>query len=354
MIIKLPQNYGIFLALSTALMHFLLFPWFPMLVEKVYFSVIFVAVKWILWPFGIFPIPSLYLLCMGVLLFLFIRLKKWFQGTDSSGKFILRILNGMGLLLFLFYLNWGFNYRLPKMVDRLEWEVPNYSTDRLIHLYCSVTDELLQAREEWSKDSIQKNLAKSALLQDVSKQEKEWLREYHLLVPVPARIRALPRGLLLRIGTAGFYNPLGGEGYWDAGLHAFVIPFVMAHELAHNYGITDEGEANFVAFHTCIQSPYSFIRYSGYLNFWRYVAGQLRRSDPVQFEAEWASLSEDIKSDLRSIRQQHDQYPDIFPRLRDAIYDTFLRTQGVKAGMQSYGEVVLLELAYRDLKTKER
>jgi hypothetical protein len=42
-----------------------------------------------------------------------------------------------------------------------------------------------------------------------------------------------------------------------------------------------------------------------------------------------------------------DLFPDIMPELRDLMYDTYLKTNGVTAGLSSYGQVVGLALAYQ-------
>lgn len=52
-----------------------------------------------------------------------------------------------------------------------------------------------------------------------------------------------PAGCLLVFGTAGIFWPFSGEGYVDSGLDSLVIPFTMAHEFAHGFGWTDEGNA---------------------------------------------------------------------------------------------------------------
>ena len=66
--------------------------------------------------------------------------------------------------------------------------------------------------------------------------------------PAPAKVRGrrlFPKGLLLRISTAGVYIPFTGEGHIDAGLHHLQLPFVMAHEMSH---ATASGEKGTVIF----------------------------------------------------------------------------------------------------------
>jgi hypothetical protein len=43
-----------------------------------------------------------------------------------------------------------------------------------------------------------------------------------------------------------------------------------------------------------------------------------------------------------------DKYPDILPDIRNAIYDSYLKTHGVKGGMSSYSAVVRLIFQWKE------
>lgn len=342
------QIYGILLALLAGGFHFLLRNFFPQFAEFFYFSKLYVGIKWVLWPIHYSPVPALYLFTLALLVVFGFGMYQLVRKRFSILVAIRKLLNGLGLLFFLFYFSWGYNYSLPALVQRLGWNTPSYTSDHLLRLYHSTTDQALRAREAWRSDSdYTEEVDISSVENELELELTDWLRENDLYIPVPSKVRSLPPGFLLRISTAGFYFPFGGEGYWDEGLHHLVMPFVMAHEMAHNFGITNEGEANFVAFHTCIRSTDPKIRYSGYLNFWRYVASHLRQFETEKYESLKEIIPPGILIDLESIQIQHAKYPDIFPAIRDAIYNSYLKSQGVQSGLRSYGEVVQLELAYR-------
>ncbi len=55
-------------------------------------------------------------------------------------------------------------------------------------------------------------------------------------------------GLLRKLGASGIYIPYTGQGHCDATYTDHVKLMIKAHETAHGYGITDEGEADYVAF----------------------------------------------------------------------------------------------------------
>ena len=173
--------------------------------------------------------------------------------------------------------------------------------------------------------------------------------------PAASHLRArslLPRGILLRISTAGFYLPFTGECNLDAGLHPIQIPFVMAHEFAHGYGITDEGACNFIAYLACCRATSAFIRYSGHYGYWRYLRSAYYRLAPRAFQAYLEDLSPELRADARAVRKNSETYPDLFPKFRNLTYDTYLKAQGVSEGLRSYNRVVLLVDAWR--KTRER
>jgi len=157
-----------------------------------------------------------------------------------------------------------------------------------------------------------------------------------------------PKGILLRFSTAGVYFPWTGESNIDAGLHPIQIPFTMAHEFAHGYGFTDEGTCNFLAYLACIQSENKMFQYSGHLSYWRYLASSYRRFDRENYTAYFKTLPKGIIADLYAIDANSDKYPNILPELRDAAYDTYLKTQGIGEWMKSYSRIVMLVKAWRE------
>ncbi len=157
-----------------------------------------------------------------------------------------------------------------------------------------------------------------------------------------------PKGSLLRISTAGVFLPFSGEGHVDPGLHPIMIPFVMAHEMSHAQGFTNEGVCNFVAYHTMSRSDDSLLSYCGYMGYFRYLASQCRRMDRDRYGSFFKGLDPKIKNDLSHISAYSRKYPDLLPKLRDMTYDAYLKAQGIKEGMQSYNTVVRLHYQWKE------
>ena len=58
------------------------------------------------------------------------------------------------------------------------------------------------------------------------------------------------------------------------------------------------------------------------------------------------SLDDGVKSDINAILENSMKYPDFIPVWRDSVYDNFLKSQGAKAGNESYNQLIMLRAAY--------
>jgi hypothetical protein len=280
------------------------------------------------------PLPLFYL----VIPFMLIYLGLSFRGRSWKGKLTTFITRAI-LLVCLFYWLWGFNYLRPNVKEKLSLQPPPVDTLVLYQFYEDVIDLAQQSRS--------KIRGRGGHIEDrVRTAASSWMIAHDLDVPGRPRIRSLrPGGILLGMSTAGVYFPYAVECHVDAGLHPLILPFVMAHEVAHGFGVTDEGECNFIGSMACISSDDPELQYAGYLQMirWSYVA--LRQAG---FEEDriYALLPLEIQDDLKAIRKRHDGFPRYFPeRWRDFIYERYLRAQGVSSGLRSYGEALGLILS---------
>jgi hypothetical protein len=122
------------------------------------------------------------------------------------------------------------------------------------------------------------------------------------------------------------------------------MPFAAAHEMAHGYGITDEGAANFLAFLACSASSAPAVKYSGYAAYWSYAAGELPRAE---FKSSWDGLPEGMRTDIRASREQAARYRGAIERLSQKVYARYLRSQGIRDGLRSYSRFVSLVEAWK-------
>lgn len=147
---------------------------------------------------------------------------------------------------------------------------------------------------------------------------------------------------------SGVYTFMTGESNVNTNYPDFLIPFTMAHEMAHQRGIAREDEANFVAFLVCIGSDDDYIRYSGYANMLNYLDSALAKADSELYKA---FLNTELQ---RELLNEFVAYSLFFDKYRDStasevtgnVNNVFLQSQGQQAGTKSYGLVVDLAVAY--------
>lgn len=292
------------------------------------------------------PLPGLYIVLVALLILIVYGVIRGCKRRHYS-----RMVNLLNILLYmvsvtiwfvsLFYWLWGFNYLRPDIVDRIgvQQSHPDHSwiTKQLRETIDDMNINRLMCgpqKVEWM-DTISPN--------DIADLVRTTLRAFGYIATGTPHLRKLhPNGVLLRTSTAGIYFPYSGEPNVDAALHPLAMGITIAHEYAHAYGVSGEGDCNFIAYLSCMRSEYPTLRYQAALMLYRYLIYSLPQAE----RDEWSGLvDKTVLADMIDIRHRHDLYPDILPEWRDAIYDAYLRSQGVTGGMQNYS--YLLQVLYQ-------
>jgi len=295
-----------------------------------------------------------YLVLLGLVFILLVGQWMMARGAGLKSALIswgLFISSGIFLLIALFYWMWGYNYGRETLsgsffqdefvaVDSQKfvarWQL---QTNRVNHLRSNlvVPDSTDQFLTPSYGNLYRKNAERILTPFGIDASVEPLCKEF------------IPAGGLLRLNTAGFYFPFASESYVDKALHVSQKPFVIAHELAHGYGVTDEGEANFIGYLLCQNSGDRYAQYSSALSLWLYMAVDGRRLDQDFVKGMWDGLSPEVWGDLQERRKLDDKYPELFPRLRDRIYDSYLAMNRVEGGIQSYNRFVGMVLTYEEM-----
>lgn len=169
--------------------------------------------------------------------------------------------------------------------------------------------------------------------------------------PFLARQDRVPKRMLFsRLFSAmnftGFYSPYTGESNLNVDSPACLLPANITHELAHQRGIASEQECNFLAIAASTASDNTVYQYSGYLMGYIHLGNALYRADRERWAEVYASLPEGVIADLRYHSAYWDQFEGLTATVSKKIYDTTLKTYGQTDGIQSYGTVVDLLVAY--------
>ncbi len=158
-----------------------------------------------------------------------------------------------------------------------------------------------------------------------------------------ATVHGRPKPTLLALyfrmaGVDGLTAPAALETLLNPDLTAAERPFVLAHEWAHLAGYAPEADANFVAWLATMHAGADGAsRYSGFLFLVSEAVAQIPREAR---RASLAHLEDGPRRDLEAIAARARQRVDLVQRVGWRVYDSYLRSQGVREGIVSYSRVV--------------
>ncbi len=251
-----------------------------------------------------------------------------------------RLVSVAAVVCLAFVLLWGLNYRRMPLLDKVAYQPSRITVDAATALAKETVTRVnaLHAQAHaagWpATDAIDPVLAES------------FRRTLRAVGVTSAMLPGRPKRSMLdlyfrRAGVAGMTDPFFLETLVASDILPFERPHVVAHEWAHLAGMTDEGEANFVAWLTCVRGTPPH-QYSGWIFLYSEVLAGLPRdrAQPIG-----AQLSAGPRADLQAMRER--ALREVNPRVAGAgwlVYDQYLKANRVEAGTASYAQVVQLVL----------
>lgn len=353
------ESIWIKLGLSAIIIR-ILFGFQPQWCEAIYSRGIYPCIRFFFDnSLGLLPFPAIYIFDVILVIWLitistrfvkrvFIQ-KEGIRGK-GYGKSIWAFFMG---LIFWFLFLWGYNYARVPMSEQIGLEIPkSMGFEAIWEEAMYIKQTCIQTRQKIP--NIDTNALTAAAypnnLEEVMRVSlKEVLKEYGYDYTGHVRGRFVqPNGVLLRFNSSGVYFPFTGEGHVDNGLYPISKPFTIAHEMSHGYGFGSEAVCNFLGFLACIRSDNPAIQYSGYLMYWRYVYGSLMEfMTEEDYQKERATISRGMHNDMEATYANLENYPALIPFLQPAVYDAFLKAQGVEDGIESYDRMILLVSSWR-------
>ncbi len=304
--------------------------------------------------FGIFPFSvseiGLYFLILGFF-FLFFRLTLRSFSKNAGRKdwisFGANCLLAASVLFFSYTVNCGINYNHVSFSESAQIKTYPYDAEELTAVCTYLTEQVnaLAPQVARAKDgtalmgSDVPMLAVSAMehLGTIYKEiDGSYPRPKGLTVPYILSIQNL----------SGIYSPFTIEANYNSAMVEYNLPFTACHELSHLCGFMQEEEANFIAFLACIHSDSIEFQYSGYLLGWLYATNQLYRADYESYRKLYDLLQDNVKSDLSANNAFWRRYDGKIAEVSNQINDSYLKANGQSDGVQSYGHITDLIVAY--------
>ena len=152
--------------------------------------------------------------------------------------------------------------------------------------------------------------------------------------------------LMSYINFTGFFSPFTGEANINVDSPACLVPSTIAHELAHQRGVAEEDEANFVAVLASLESSDPVYCYSSCLLAYIHLGNALYAADYDAWQENYARLGEGPRRDLAENNAYWKQFETPVSEVSDQVYTGFLQSYGQTLGLKTYGKCVDLLIAY--------
>jgi hypothetical protein len=151
-------------------------------------------------------------------------------------------------------------------------------------------------------------------------------------------------------GVSGYFGPFFNEVHVNHYSLDFTYPFTLAHEMAHQFGVALESEANLYAFIVCAASDDRQVRYSAYVSTLGYVLNDAHRILPDDYKTIYQSVRPEMLNHLKQNREHWlAARSEPLSNAQDKVYDAYLKTNRVSSGQVNYSEVVgLLVSSYNN------
>ena len=308
----------------------------PGFVERVYSLSIYPVLAYIIsnlsnpFPFSLDDTFYLFLIITAITLTILLLLKR------ISWKFSVKlVLNMLAVVYMLFYYLWGFNYYREDLNCRLQLaeQKPN-TIDFLKQLETLVenTNKSYCSFENMEKEKI------DSLVEDSYKKLADVLA---LKYPAGKRRDKTITwsSFFAKAGISGYYGPFFNEIHVNKKVLPIEYPSVLAHEKAHQFGITSEAEANFYSWIVCTQSNSKQLRYSANLNILRFFLHQAYQLE--EYPEIISNLDDRVKKDYQRIRENWMKLRnEKIDRVASKVNDTYLKGNKVEKGIEDYTGVV--------------
>jgi len=281
----------------------------------------------------VFWILIILLIISGLILVAFKKIK--------LGWYLWRILQVLALLYSFFYLVWGYNYFRPGIENRIGWKSPK--ADEII--FQGILDSIIiEANYNYISTSFSDYSKIDSLIEDSYRKNS---KELGINYPNGSR---RPKTMIFssfysKLGLSGYFGPFFNEIHINYYLLPPDYPFVLAHEKAHQFGITSEAEANLVAFVICVKSEDRRMKYSGYQSLLLYFL-----KDAFKMKEYKAYLNKIDKKVLQDFRYRQKYYDSLENKnlsgMQTAVNNSYLKANNIEKGVKNYNQVVSLVISW--------
>lgn len=272
-----------------------------------------------------------------------------FRGKHSFFAWISGIVLTVSVFLFAFVATWGLNHFGPKVSQSLSLPVREYTVEELTEATQYYAAKASALADQVSRDEAQ--VASFSDFDTLSAQAgvgyQSLAQKYALFSGSTDRVKKLASWRLFsQFGITGIFICVTGESCVNPDTYAAWLPFTMCHEIAHRQSVAAEDGANFCAYLACMQNPNAEFQYSGAMAAYIYCHNALMKVDRETASAIWQSVHPGIRADAQAANAHYAQYEGKVQDAATKVNDVYLKAFSEESGVQSYGEVADLLIAW--------
>jgi len=259
----------------------------------------------------------------------------------TISRTLLNLTTIASLMVVWFYLFWGLNYlRLP-LSTKLGLDTAQLEMDAFDSTFVDIIRQADRLNLSYPVTDV------ATMNDHIEASYSAVFDSLHLKkVPGTRGVKTLVDNWVLnKTTTSGWFSPFFHEVHYNEDLLVIELPFVIAHEKAHQMGYTNEAEANFLAFLVCTNSDDLLLRYSGYFSVLGYFLS-VNAGNPEQRRFFYDMITDGVKLDLSAVRGRWLSHVGVISKVSRKGYDLYLKANQVKEGRASYSRVVELIVKY--------
>lgn len=301
-----------------------------------------------------FSVAEWLILCLPVLLvaLIVVACRRWSDSWRSAGIFTGRLAAVLCAVWMVFVWNFAPGYYGSTLDRKLGLDRREVSADELYQTALILSGQL----EELSQELVFPGEDVSSVMPHSLEEMNDLLMEaydsFAAAHGFPDQFQSRVKPVMLSgpmsyTHITGVYSFFTGEANLNVNFPDYTLPYTAAHELAHQRGVAREDEANMVAFLVCLESDDPYIRYSGLLNVYEYVASALYSADRELYAAVYGTLSAEVLQEEHAYNLFFEKYRDsVAAEVSGSVNNSYLQSQGAPEGSRSYNMVVDLTVAY--------
>jgi len=265
---------------------------------------------------------------------------------------VLSIISFFSIVYFLFHFLWGINYYRIPLHEKIGIK-KEYTKQQLQNLTLKLIAQTNHLQLQITKQNYKKvviNYPDQKMYEKAPNGYKNLPKplshiqyEYE---SIKSSIFSLP---LSYMGFGGYLNPFTNEAQVNNMKPKYTSPLTICHEMAHQTGIASESDCNFIGFIAASQNKDIYFQYSAYAFALNYCLYNLELMEAGSSKAYSVLINKGILENFNENKTFWKQYHSFVDTFFEYIYDSFLKINQQKDGMESYSKFVGLLINY-DLK----